>query len=229
MAIILYDLVGAEDRRFSPFCWRARMALAHKGLDFEARPIRFTEIKGIADGRQSRVPVIEDGPYTVADSWSIAEYLESAYPERPSLFGAAGGRHLARFVKHWVDASLHRAIITLVIKDIHDRVAAEDKDYFRTSREERFGRTLEEVQAGREEGLAALWRVLTPLRLLLQEQPFVAGDAPLFADYIVFGALQWPRVASPFKLLADDDAVATWFDRCLDLHGGIGRAMPAAV
>ena len=38
MAITLYDLAGAEtDRRFSPFCWRTRMALAHKGLAFEAR------------------------------------------------------------------------------------------------------------------------------------------------------------------------------------------------
>jgi hypothetical protein len=36
MAIKLYDLAGAEtDRRFSPYCWRARMALAYKGLEVE--------------------------------------------------------------------------------------------------------------------------------------------------------------------------------------------------
>jgi hypothetical protein len=29
MAIVLYDLAAAEaDRRFSPFCWRTRLALA---------------------------------------------------------------------------------------------------------------------------------------------------------------------------------------------------------
>ena len=39
MTIRLYDLAGAEaERRFSPFCWRARMALAHKGLDVETVP-----------------------------------------------------------------------------------------------------------------------------------------------------------------------------------------------
>jgi len=44
MAITLYDLAGAEtDRRFSPFCWRTRMALAHKRLDVETVPWRFTE------------------------------------------------------------------------------------------------------------------------------------------------------------------------------------------
>ena len=44
MAIELYDLAGAEpDRRFSPYCWRTRMALAHKGLEVETIPWRFTE------------------------------------------------------------------------------------------------------------------------------------------------------------------------------------------
>jgi len=33
MTITLYDLAGAEaERRFSPFCWRTKMALAHKVL-----------------------------------------------------------------------------------------------------------------------------------------------------------------------------------------------------
>jgi glutathione S-transferase len=44
MTITLYDLAGAEaDRRFTPLCWRARMALAHKGLAVETVPWRFTE------------------------------------------------------------------------------------------------------------------------------------------------------------------------------------------
>ena len=44
MAIKLYDLAAAEDdRRFSPYCWRVKMALKHKGLDFETIPWRFTE------------------------------------------------------------------------------------------------------------------------------------------------------------------------------------------
>jgi hypothetical protein len=37
MARLLYDLAGAEpERRFSPYCWRAKMALMHKGLPFDA-------------------------------------------------------------------------------------------------------------------------------------------------------------------------------------------------
>ena len=44
MAIKLYDLTGAEDdRRFSPYCWRVKMALMHKGLAFDTIPWRYTE------------------------------------------------------------------------------------------------------------------------------------------------------------------------------------------
>ncbi len=35
----LYELAGAdENRRFSPYSWRARMELANKGLEVECLP-----------------------------------------------------------------------------------------------------------------------------------------------------------------------------------------------
>ena len=44
MPIVMYDLAGADPAlRFSPYCWRMRMALAHKGLAVETVPWRFTE------------------------------------------------------------------------------------------------------------------------------------------------------------------------------------------
>jgi hypothetical protein len=77
MTITLYDLAGAEaDRHFSPFCWRARMALAHKGLDVETVPCRFTEKDKLPQPNVGRVPVIVDGDRVVRDSTAIADYLE---------------------------------------------------------------------------------------------------------------------------------------------------------
>lgn len=63
---------------------------------------------------------------------------------------------------------------------------------------------------------------------MLKFQPFLGGDRPLFADYIVFGALQWARIVSPHRLLAAGDVVTDWFERCLDLHDGLGRSVTAA-
>jgi hypothetical protein len=49
------------------------------------------------------------------------------------------------------------------------------------------------------------------------------GATPNYADYIVFGAFQWARVVSPFKLLADGDPVYAWRERLLDAFDGMAR------
>ena len=70
--------------------------------------------------------------------------------------------------------------------------------------------------------------LLRPLREMLKFQPFIGGEAPLFHDYVVFGSLQWARVASPFTILSEGDPVADWFARCLALHDGLGLKTRAA-
>ena len=151
MAIVMHDLAGADPAlRFSPYCWRIRMALAHKGLAVETIPWRFTEKAALAFSGQGRVPVIRDGDTVVSDSWAIAEYLEDTYPDRPSLFGGDGGRAHARFINAWADGVMMGGIARLIVRDLLDVVAPKDRAYFRESRETRFGMTLEAVQEGRE-------------------------------------------------------------------------------
>ncbi|MGI6852803.1 glutathione S-transferase family protein [Mesorhizobium sp. 1B3] len=229
MAILLYDLVGADTSRpFSPHCWKTTMSLAHKGLAFETVPTRFLDVPRVEGGVSKTVPVIRDGERIVADSFAIALYLDEAYPDRPSLFGGKGGEALARFVERWSQTTLHGYLGAAALMDIYDRQDAENQDYFRKTREVRFGKKLEGVPEGRDAGLGAFRASLEPLRNMLTYQPWMGGAGPLFADYVVFGALQWVRVVSPFRPLAEDDPVAEWFGRCLDLHGGLGRKVPAA-
>jgi glutathione S-transferase len=222
----MYDLAGAEpDCRFSPYCWRIRMALAHKGLEVETIPWRFTEKSVIARSGQGRVPVLVDGDRWVHDSWTIANYLEDAYPDRPSLFGGPAGRALSRFYTNWADAVLQPALIPVLVLDILKHAHEMDRAYFRKSREERFGRTLEELGNNRESRLPAIREVLTPLRLTVQAQPFLGGEQPLYADYTVFGAFQWARAISDFPVLGADDPVTEWRNRMLGLFDGLaGKA-----
>ena len=108
MAIKLYDLAGAEDdRRFSPYCWRVKMALKHKGLPFETIPWRFTEKDVIEFTGSKTVPVIVDGKRAVYDSWEIALYLDEAYPSRPGLFESSESRTLSQFFSHWTVRTVH--------------------------------------------------------------------------------------------------------------------------
>lgn len=224
MSIVMHDLAGADpDLRFSPYCWRTRFALAHKGLPVETIPWRFTDSDRIAFSGQGKVPVIQDAGETVFDSWSIADYLERQAP-MPTLFGCGVGRAHAAFVNSWADSVLMGGIAPLIIRDLLDVIDPKDRDYFRTSREARFGKTLEQVQAGREDRLPAFRASLLPLRLVLKRQAWFGGAAPTYADHIIAGTLMWPRCASRLELLENDDPVAAWFGRVLDLYGGLGRS-----
>ena len=222
--ITLYDLAGADpDLRFSPYCWRTKLALAHKGMPVDAMPWRFTETDTLAFSGQGRVPVIQDGATVVSDSWTIAVYLEQSAPT-PTIFGGVGGQAHARFINAWADSVMMPGIATLIVSDLLDVVAEKDRDYFRSSRESRFGKTLEEVQAGREGRVTAFRASLTPLRVALQGRPWLGGATPSYADHIVAGTLMWPRCTSAFPVVDPEGPIAEWFGRVLDLYDGFGRS-----
>ncbi len=114
-------------------------------------------------------------------------------------------------------------ITRIAVYDIHQMLGPVDQDYFRTTREKFLGRALEDVHAERAAAIAALPGQLQPLRHMLRFQPFIGGHSPLFADYILFGALQWLRITTGSSHLPDGDPVLGWFERCLELHDGVGR------
>jgi glutathione S-transferase len=227
MGLKLFELVGTDaERPFSPFCWRTRMALAHKGLGAESIPWCFTEKQAIAPHGSEKVPVLIDGDTSVADSWTIANYLEDRFPERPSLFGGEGGRAMARMINWWGDVAVVGGMFPLIVADIPAHLKPVDAAYFRQSREARFGKPLEEVTAARDTTVESFRRALDPLRLTLRTQPYLGGAVPNYADYIVFGAFQWARVVSPFKLLAGNDPVYAWREKLLDAFDGMARNSP---
>ena len=81
------------------------------------------------------VPVIRDGETVMRDSWKIAEHLEAAYPQAPSLFGGAIGHGLCQTFNIWADRTLVPAMLPVVVADIHERVDPVDRDYFRAMME----------------------------------------------------------------------------------------------
>ncbi len=221
----LYDLAGADnDLRFSPNCWRIKMALEHKGLAAETVPWRFVEKDAIAFSGQKAVPVLVDGDKTVSDSWAIARYLESTYSNRPTLFGGPEGEGLALFVKFWCEQTLNRTILRIILPDLFTLLHEKDKAYFRESREARFGTTLERYALPAEEGVSLFRDALSPMRATLQRQPYLAGAQPNFADYIVFGSFQWARAVSPVALVEAGDPVFEWRERLLDAFAGFARS-----
>ncbi len=201
------------------------MALAHKDLTARPIPWRFSEKQAIAFSGQGRVPVLKDGNKTIFDSWNIATYLEERYDDRPVLFGGETSQAHAHFINAWTDSVLNPAVSRFIIRDVLDVLESKDKAYFRKSREERYGARLEQVQAGREDRLPELQKVLEPVRIALGEQEWLGGDdGPSYADYIVFGTFQWARCVSKFELLSETGTLWAWRERMLDLFGGLARS-----
>jgi glutathione S-transferase len=226
--IALYELKGKNDRRYSLFSWRARMALRHKGLEFETLPVRLSDKAAIDFSGGKTVPVIKDKDTVVRDSWKIAEYLENRYKDSPPLFGGEIGRGVTQAFNTWADRVLVPAMLQVIAADIHERVDALDEGYFRQTMEKVLRMTLEESRAKRDAALLQLGRALEPLQATFKRQAFLAGAAPAYADYILLSVFQWARVMSPQEVLAPEDPLCQWRERMLDLHDGFARNVPIA-
>jgi glutathione S-transferase len=227
MSILLYDLAGADpELRFSPYCWRTKMALRHKGLDFETVPWRFTEKEVLAPSGQGRVPVIVDSGRWVSDSWTIAGYLDEAYPDRPPLFPDARAKAQALFVNAWCDGVI-AAARPLVMPHLYGLIAERDKAYFKESREARFG-PMDGWGEGAAAAAGALVQARRPAEAVLAGLPFLSGDQPGYADYALFGTLKWPDTICPQPVLAPGSTVQAWYERMAGHYGGYAASAPTA-
>jgi glutathione S-transferase len=231
MALIFHERVGLKGRRISPFSWRVRYAFAHKGLQPTVVPTRFADVERIRRlSGQDFVPIVEHDERVVNDSWAIACYLDEQFPDAPSLFGGTIGRGVTRLVNIWSDTVLGEATRKQIYLDFIKCIEPDDRDYFRRSREALVGMTLEQYSADRDAALPSFLAICAPLQRTLSEQPFLAGEAPAYVDYIIFSVFQWARVGSPRDVLpkgAGVEALRDWRARMVSLYDGLGDRFAA--
>lgn len=232
MTMKLYDLVGCNGLHFSPFGWRVRMALAHKGITAEIVPVHFFEIELLPSpsGKPWKmVPILESEISMIGDSWKIAMYLEEHFPNRPSLFGGESGVALSDFFRHWVETSVHPLFAGGLMGEVLECLDERDKEYFRSSREKRFGASLEELRERADAGIQLARNALEPAnkRLDVSGAPFFGGNSPLFADYILFSSLQWARIVSQKEIIRTEGPIRNWMNRCQNLFSSMARSFPS--
>lgn len=98
----------------SSCAYRARLALHHKGLEFEYLPIHLVRNGGEqhtpeyrALNPQAQVPTLIDGDFILTQSMAIMEYLEEKYPKKPLLPKDADARAYIRQVSLICVADIH--------------------------------------------------------------------------------------------------------------------------
>jgi glutathione S-transferase len=222
MTLQLFDLALADiDVRPSPYCWLAKFALLHKGLKFETIPLRFTEKQNYPDQDHGKLPILKDDDLIVCDSFNIIAHLDKHYSNEP-LTASKGERAAVDFYISWMGANLFPALGPMMYARVHAAAHADDKEYFRASREVRFSKTLEELSMTpgvREKMEAALQTLAAPLT----RYKYLGGDRPNLSDYSVFGAFMWQRTVTSETLYEAPQAVDAWTERMLDLFDGYGR------
>ena len=103
-AMRLWELAGAESKRvFSPYVWRVRLVLAHKGINYESTTWRYSDKRLISPAqkvgpsirfyglqpksteaiRAKQVPVLDVGDLRLTESRDISQYIEDSHPEKP--------------------------------------------------------------------------------------------------------------------------------------------------
>lgn len=223
--IKLYELAGQDEAvRFSPYTWRVRLALLHKGLPFEGIPWRFTDKAAIAPADSKTVPVINTGSGWVKDSFEICRYLDEHHDGEPLIEDVA----MASFFNNWATRTVSLELFPMVAADIWSILTPEDQVYFRQTRERFLGRKLEEAQAGREDATPAFLNTLNPVRDMLSGGKFLSGAAPGWSDYTMASIFIWARTVSDYDVLDDDMVMTEWFERMLDLYDGHARTAPTA-
>lgn len=220
MSRTLYELADVE----SPFVWRAKFALAHKQLDYESVRLGFTDIPKTCEGRHKTVPILVDtnGSET-CDSMNIAAYLDDTYPDAPPLLGEGLAR--AREIDGMINAGAFPNFFPLYILDVWACLSGKEADYFRTTRETRFGATLEAISANRAERLPDARASLDPLRAEIAKASWLSGNAPGYADFIVLAFFAWIKAAASTPPLAADDPIADYVARGFALYDGLGESL----
>ncbi len=229
--IRLYELCASDpDLVFSPYCWRVRLALAHKRLPFEGLPVGFMDKEKIAFADSRLVPVLTDGDTVVKESLDILEYLDRTYPQAPLGLDSDAGRARVRFISELILRHITPVIFKPSLLAIYEAQPESAKGYFRESREKRFGCTLEQLHATASASEAH--KALGALESQLKNMPYLDGAQPGATDFVVVSHLIFSWIFG-FQYWKDDSVVGQWFTRLLQAYAEVAgpiqrRIHPAA-
>ena len=156
----------------SPYSWRVWLALELKGVPYNLKELSFQnndtkKPEFVALNPRHTVPTIVEDGYVLWESLAILEYLDERFAAGPKLYpGDARARARIRRLIREIDDHLDREGIDPITTELF---WAGDK-----------GPDMDKVAKGRE-------RVREELDYLAKELrgPFLAGDAPSAADFVL--------------------------------------------
>lgn len=214
MKTILHELAH------SPFCIPIAQALRAAGVAFESLEVPNwdrSELLRLTGGAYYSVPLLQHGERLVLESGNdtqdVAQYVDRTWFGGRLFPEAIEAAHqcVIEFLENEVEAR------TFKLVDIHWIPAVADvahRGMVVRHKERKFGRGC--VDAWRRDALtirAELDRLLGRFETTLRHQPFLFGDAPVYADFLLFGVLGNLTFNDWNRLSPEQASIAAWRGR----------------
>lgn len=183
-----------------------RYALAFKGLPFRTEWVEYPDVEALCkkigakptekkdDGRDHYTfPVIYD-PNTdrvIEDSSNIARYLEKTYPDTPRLF-PKGSNALQRAFEAAMGEIVNPPTFMIYIHATAANLFEPSQKYFKETRDGLFPAP-EENESNWKKSEEAFKLVSSWLERNDGSGPYVMGETPSYADFIVMSRLVWAK------------------------------------
>ncbi|PPQ70315.1 hypothetical protein CVT24_013010 [Panaeolus cyanescens] len=214
--IILYDIPSTLPHIAWSFnTWKTRFTLNYKSLPYRTEWVEYPDIESHCkslsilptekqdDGSDYyTLPAIWDTTTgaKISDSYSILQYLETTYPDRPTLFpDNTKGLHLAfqSGIKHTGIGALWPFILPAVCKILNPP----SQQYFHRTRSEWYGKPLETIVPEGEERTKEWAKFKASLDILSEwyghtdeAGPFLMGQKLGWGDVVVASLIMWMKV-----------------------------------
>lgn len=213
----------------SPFCVKVHRMLAFKGLSYTPHDVASPRELARLNPGARKLPVLEHDGELVADSTSIAAFLEERYPDPPLFPPEPRARAECELYEDWADESLYWiAVYQRWLVDENFRPFAQrafrslplparwmvPRIVKRQVRRQLHGQGLGRLP--QERILAILERQLRMLAALLADRPFLLGDRLTLADIAVFAPLRQasvPTLRASAELARRHATIVEWLAR----------------
>jgi glutathione S-transferase len=203
---------------------KVRLALAEKGLDYEARHMNLRAGDQRAPAYlklnpKAVVPTLVHDDTVVTESVIINEYIEDAFPDRPLRPVDPAGRARMRWWTKQIDESIFAATGTVSMSiAFHHQYPPAVIDELTRLRGPAYRQRFEQMQKGVDnpafpEAMKRLYKMLIDMDAALETGPWLLGPVPSLAD-IAYAPYVTRLDHLAFKSLIErHPRVVAWYDR----------------
>ena len=210
--LILYDLCGKNDIRFSPPCWNVKLCLINKKIDFITVPVSFTEKSKIKFSGQRLVPIVKFKNDVIFDSWKIIIWLEENF-SKIRLIHNEQTKIFSHFLYYWTSKHILPLIFQIIGPDIPKILSPPDAKYFIESRENNLKQKLSNLRKKKKKINIQLNKSLLTIEKILNEKEFLNGNSPGLPDFIFFGNFMWAEKCSTESIIDEGSNIFKWYNR----------------